>query len=142
LAASIGGGATRLAAAPPVTRRGWLKLALGASVAAAAALWIGRARAMAQDRVRTFAVGASRYAFTPAVIEVQQDELVRVVLTAEDIPHSFTVDEYRIAKRAGPGRPITFEFRADRPGRFRFYCNLKADEGCRNMRGTLVVHAR
>lgn len=65
-----------------------------------------------------------------------------MILTAEDVPHSFTIDEYRIAKRASPGHPVTFEFRADRPGRFRYYCNIKTDEGCRDMRGTLIVHPR
>ena len=35
---------------------------------------------------------------------------------AADIPHSFTIDEYRIAKRAGTGQTVTFEFRS-RPGR-------------------------
>jgi len=87
-------------------------------------------------------VQARKYAFTPSVIEVQQDDLVRIKLRSEDIPHSFTVDAYRIAKRAGAGQTVTFEFRADRPGTFPFYCNLKIDEGCRDMRGQLIVRPR
>lgn len=127
-----------------MARRHWLRLALGASVAVFGALWLGtgRSRAVAQERVRTIGVSARCYAFTPDTIEVSQDELVRVVFTAEDVPHSFTIDEYRIAKRAEPGRPVRFEFRADRAGRFTYYCNLKSDDGCRDMRGTLVVHPR
>ena len=61
---------------------------------------------------------------------------------AEDIPHGFTIDDYRISKRAAPDRPGTFEFRADRAGTFPYYCNLAADEGCRRMRGDLVVTPR
>jgi heme/copper-type cytochrome/quinol oxidase subunit 2 len=39
------------------------------------------------------------------------------------------------------GRPsVKVEFHADMPGTFVFYCNLTNDEGCRKMRGTLVVH--
>ena len=68
----------------------------------------------------------------------------RITLHAEDIPHSFTIEEspYRIMKRAEPGKPVSFDFRADQPGRFRFYCNLTADEKCKDMQGTLVVERR
>jgi polyribonucleotide nucleotidyltransferase len=45
----------------------------------------------------------------------------------------------RIAKRAGQGQSVTFEFRADQPGEHTYYCNLTHDEKCRDMKGTLVV---
>ena len=88
---------------------------------------------------RTFTVSAHKYAFSPARIEVRQDDLVRVTFSTDDIPHSFTIDKYRIAKRVEPGKPIVFEFRADQPGRFPIYCNLTTDDGCRKMIGELVV---
>jgi heme/copper-type cytochrome/quinol oxidase subunit 2 len=91
---------------------------------------------------RAFTVSAHKYAFTPGRIEVRQDDLVRVTFSTDDIPHSFTIDKYRIAKRVEPGKPIVFEFRADQPGRFPIYCNLTADEGCRKMIGELVVAGR
>jgi hypothetical protein len=34
---------------------------------------------------------------------------------------------------------VAFEFRADQTGTFEFYCNLKQDERCRDMKGQLVV---
>ncbi len=52
---------------------------------------------------RTVSVTARKYAFSPARIEVAQDDLVKIELSTEDIPHSWTVDEYRIAKRVNPG---------------------------------------
>jgi heme/copper-type cytochrome/quinol oxidase subunit 2 len=88
---------------------------------------------------RTFTVSAHKYAFSPARLEVRQDDLVRVTFSTQDIPHSFTIDTYRIAKRVERGKPIVFEFRADQPGRFPIYCNLTADDGCRKMIGELVV---
>ena len=91
---------------------------------------------------RTFTVSAHKYAFSPARIEVQQDDLVRISFSTRDIPHSFTVDNYRIAKRVEPGRSIVFEFRADQPGRFPIYCNLTADERCKEMVGELIVRGR
>ena len=92
-----------------------------------------------ESRERTFTVAAHKYSFTPARLDVRQDDLVRVTFTTDDIPHSFTIDKYRIAKRVEPGRSIVFEFRADQPGRFPIYCNLTADEGCKKMVGELVV---
>jgi heme/copper-type cytochrome/quinol oxidase subunit 2 len=91
---------------------------------------------------RTFTVSAHKYAFTPARLEVQQDDLVRVTLTTDDIPHSFTIDKYRIAKRVESGKPIIFEFRADLPGRFPIYCNLTLDDKCKEMVGELIVKGR
>lgn len=89
--------------------------------------------------VREIVIRARRYAFSPARLEVNQGDIVRITLVAEDIPHSFTVDEYRISKRASPDRNVTFEFRADTPGTFVFYCSLTIDERCRDMRGELIV---
>ena len=99
----------------------------------------------AQDQgptTRTFAVGAHKYTFNPPRIEVNQDDLIRITLDADDIAHSLTIDAYRIAKRAHPGQPVTFEFRADQPGTFPYYCNLQLDDGCRRMRGELIVRPR
>jgi heme/copper-type cytochrome/quinol oxidase subunit 2 len=99
----------------------------------------------AQDQAptaRPFAVTARRYRFDPPRIEVFQDDLVRIELKTADIPHSMTVDAYRIAKKVEPGKPVTFEFRADRAGTFPFYCNLQVEDGCRQMRGELVVKPR
>jgi heme/copper-type cytochrome/quinol oxidase subunit 2 len=88
---------------------------------------------------RSFTVSARKYAFSPTTIVVNQDDLVRITFTTEDIPHSFTVDKYRIAKRVEPGKSVVFEFRADQPGRFPIYCNLAIDEKCKDMRGELIV---
>ena len=102
-------------------------------------------RAAAQDHepsIRRVSVVARKYAFEPQRIEVAQDELVRIELRTLDIAHSLTIDGYRISKRVSAGAPVTFEFRADREGTFPFYCNLQTDEGCRQMRGDLIVRPR
>jgi heme/copper-type cytochrome/quinol oxidase subunit 2 len=100
------------------------------------------AAGLAAQNKREFTVHAKRFAFSPARIEVGQDDVVKVTFTADDIAHSFTIDEYRIAKRAEAGQTVTFEFRADRPGAHPIYCNLTNDDGCRRMHGELVVKAR
>jgi heme/copper-type cytochrome/quinol oxidase subunit 2 len=92
-----------------------------------------------QGQVREFTVEGNQFVFSPARIEVQKDDLVKVTFTARDMAHSFTLDEYRIVKRASAGQTVVFEFRADQVGTHRFYCNLTADDRCRRMEGQLVV---
>ena len=123
----------------------------GVLVGAAALAWTARrdrglvVRLDAQEQApvqREVAVTARKYSFEPGRIEVNQNDLVRVTLHSDDIPHSFTIDGYRIAKRVGAGQTVSFEFRADQAGRFPVYCNLRQEDGCRTMRGELVVHGR
>ncbi len=109
------------------------------ALAACAAALAAQEQGPTTRRVR---VTASRYKFDPPRIEVNEGDLVQVELRSTDIAHSFTVDAYRIAKRAAPGHPVAFEFRADTPGSFPYYCNLQIDDGCRQMRGELVVKPR
>jgi heme/copper-type cytochrome/quinol oxidase subunit 2 len=90
----------------------------------------------------TFSISAKRYAFSPNRIEVVEGDLVRIDLRTEDIAHSLTIDAYRIAKRVEAGQPVVLEFRAERAGTFPFYCSLQIDDGCRRMRGELVVRPR
>jgi heme/copper-type cytochrome/quinol oxidase subunit 2 len=91
-------------------------------------------------------VGAHKYAYRVSGVDrpeihVHEGDVIHVTFTAEDIPHSFTIDApYRISKRASPGKPVIFDFLADKPGTFEFYCNLALDDRCRKeLRGTLVV---
>ena len=129
---------------PEPRRRRWIPrtwwLVAGAVVLAGASLAVAWPGGSPQDApVREISVSGRRYAFTPDRIEVNQNDLVKIHFTAEDIPHSFTVDAYRIAKRANAGQTVTFEFRADQAGTFKFYCNLAIDDGCRQMHGEIVV---
>ena len=94
----------------------------------------------AQEQAREFTIDASHFAFSPARIEVRKDDLVKITFNSDDIAHSFTIDNpYRIAKRAGAGQSVVFEFRADQAGTHRFYCSLTQDDRCRKMEGQLVV---
>jgi heme/copper-type cytochrome/quinol oxidase subunit 2 len=104
----------------------------------------------AQNR-REFTVTAHKYGFSvagsaTAEIHVQQDDLVHVTFSADDIPHSFTTVEtdphYRINRRAEPGKPVSFDFRADKAGRFPIKCTLAIDERCKEMEAWLIVDPR
>lgn len=88
---------------------------------------------------KAFAVTARRYQFDPEVLDVRRNDVVRLTITSEDVAHSFTVDAYRIQKRIPPGGTTTFEFRADEAGRFPYYCSMRTESGCAEMRGELIV---
>jgi len=114
----------------------------------ALALCVASAVAVTAQTKRDFDVSAKKYRFTISgtdaqEIRVTQDDLVKIVLSSSDIPHSFTLPDYRIQKRVEPGREITFDFRAEKAGRFEFHCSLTNDN-CRErgMVGTLIVVPR
>ena len=82
---------------------------------------------------------AENCAFYPPRIVVNAGDAVKITLVAKDRPHTFTIDAYRISRRATPGHDAVIEFCADQVGTFVFYCNLTDDAGCRGMKGELVV---
>ena len=91
---------------------------------------------------REFTIRASEYRFSPDRIEVTQDDLVKLTIQSGDVAYSFTIDEYRLAKRIPAGGSTTIEFRADRVGTFSFYSNMTNDGRHASMRGQLVVRGR
>ena len=119
-----------------------------AILGAALILCVAGAVGVTAQAKRDFEVSARRFRFTVTgtdaqEIRVTQDDLVKITLSAGDIPHSFTLPEYRIQKRVEPGRDVMFEFRAEKVGRFEFQCSLTNDN-CRErgMVGALIVVAR
>src|SRR5688572_32740496 len=100
------------------------------------------ARLAAQDQApnrREFTITAKDYRFSPARLEVSQDDLVKLTVRSEDVAYSVTIDDYRVSRRVPAGGATTLEFRADRPGRFPFYSNLTSDSRHSQARGELIV---
>jgi len=89
-----------------------------------------------------FTLVARKFRYAPDRLDVSQNDLVKLTIRSEDAAYSFAIDEYRIARRVPAGGTTTFEFRADRPGTFRFYSNLTSDGGHAEMQGQLVVKPR
>jgi len=56
---------------------------------------------------RKLSVVANDCRFTPARFEVDHYDAVTITFSAEDQPHSFVIDAYRIAKRASSGGSVT-----------------------------------
>jgi heme/copper-type cytochrome/quinol oxidase subunit 2 len=119
-------------------RVGLLLLSAGASVIARRPFLGVSAQDQAPNR-HELSLVARDFRWTPNRIELSQDDLVRLTIRSEDIAYSFAVDEYRIVRRVPAGGTTSFEFRADRPGTFRFYSNLTSDRAHAEMQGQLVV---
>ena len=110
------------------------------------AVVVSAATLVAQAK-RDISVVGRKYAYdvsdsSGGTIRVRQDDLVTITFSVSDIAHSFTIsdDHYRIDRRAEPGKPVTFNFRAAQAGEFEIRCSLSADERCqKEMRGRLIV---
>ncbi len=126
-----------------LTRRslGLLLVGVGGVIVATAPA-VSRLLAQEAPNRRDFTIVAKDFHYSPTRVKVIQDDLVKLTVRSEDIAHSFTIDEYRISKRVPAGGSTTFEFQADRPGTFAFYCGLTGDPGHKTMRGELVVRSK
>ncbi len=110
------------------------------AVACLTVLTAGSASGRAQDEQRKHVtITATEGGYEPSQLDVRQDQILAITFVAKDRPHSLNIDAYRIAKRAEPGTPANFEFRAERAGSFPYYCNLSAGGRTHEMRGELLV---
>jgi cytochrome c oxidase subunit 2 len=64
---------------------------------------------------------------------------VKVLLTSEDVIHSFYIPAFRVKKDALPGRYSTLWFEATEPGTYRLYCAEYCGTKHSEMKGQIVV---
>jgi cytochrome c oxidase subunit 2 len=72
-------------------------------------------------------------------LHVPVGQPVRLVLTSEDVIHSFFVPALRLKQDAVPGLYTSVWFEANREGRFRFYCAEYCGTQHADMMGTVTV---
>jgi nitrous-oxide reductase len=69
---------------------------------------------------------ATRSHFTPDILRLKQGDNVTVHVTnieqTKDATHGFAIADYNIQGGLDPGETSTFQFVADKPGAFNFYC--------------------
>ncbi len=73
---------------------------------------------------RTFRVEAGQFAYSPSDLKVNPGDIVTIQLVSTDVVHGLYVDSYDISVQADPGQTETLSFVADKPGSFRFRCNV------------------
>ena len=90
---------------------------------------------------RTFRIDARQYAYSPSELHVNPGDMVTFELVSTDVVHGLYVDGYGVSLEADPGQTATLTFVADRPGSFRFRCNITCGAMHPFMIGKLTVGA-
>ena len=93
--------------------------------------------AAAQERV--FRIDARQFAYSPSELKVNTGDTVTLELISDDVVHGLYVDGYDVSIEADPGQPKTLTFVADKPGSFRFRCNVTCGAMHPFMIGKLTV---
>jgi heme/copper-type cytochrome/quinol oxidase subunit 2 len=75
-------------------------------------------------QARTFRIDARQFAYSPSELHVNPGDTVTIQLVSTDVVHGLYVDGYDISVAADPGQSATLTFTADKPGSFRFRCNV------------------
>ena len=73
---------------------------------------------------RTFRIDARQFAYSPSELKANAGDTVTIQLLSTDVVHGLYVDGYDVSVEADPGQTATLTFVADKPGSFRFRCNV------------------
>lgn len=73
---------------------------------------------------RTFRIEAEQFAYSPSEVRVNPGDRVTIELVSTDVVHGLYIDGYGVSVEADPGQTTTISFVADKPGSFRFRCNV------------------
>jgi len=115
----------------------WLLIALAALVVAFAPLL--PISSTLSFTAHTFKIDASQFAYTPSEFHVNLGDKVTIQLVSTDVVHGLYVDGYDISAEADPGQTAALTFVADKPGPFRFRCNVTCGAMHPFMIGKLTV---
>jgi len=88
---------------------------------------------------RTFQIDARQFAYSPSELKVNPGDAVTIQLVSTDVVHGLYVDGYDISVEADPGQTKTLSFIANKPGSFRFRCNVTCGAMHPFMIGKLTV---
>lgn len=73
-------------------------------------------------------------------LHVPVDEPIGLVMTSEDVIHSFYVPDFRLKRDVLPGRYSKTWFRATEPGEYKVYCAEYCGTGHSDMIASIIVH--
>lgn len=88
---------------------------------------------------RTIRIDARQYAYSPPELQVNPGDTVTIQLVSTDVVHGLYLDGYDISVEADPGQTKMLTFTANKPGSFRFRCNVTCGAMHPFMIGKLTV---
>jgi cytochrome c oxidase subunit 2 len=90
-------------------------------------------------QLKVFTMTARQWEFIPDVIEVNEGDQVKLMITSIDVAHGFSLPAFDINERLEPNQEVVIEFVADRKGTFNFRCNVFCGSGHGSMDGQIIV---
>lgn len=93
----------------------------------------------ASSASHTFRIEAGQFAYSPSELHVNPGDRVTIELISTDVAHGLYLDGYDLSVEADPGQTASLAFVADRPGSFRFRCNVTCGAMHPFMIGKLTV---
>lgn len=93
----------------------------------------------AAPTAHTVVIEARQFAYTPGEIRVNPGDRVTLRLVSTDVVHGLYLDGYDLSLEADPGQGAELTFVADKPGSFRFRCNVTCGAMHPFMVGKLIV---
>lgn len=91
------------------------------------------------SKVKTIAVEARQFKFTPSILTVNQGDIVQIVLTSADVTHGFYLKDFKVNTTITKGEKKFIEFVADKKGAFPFLCSVYCGIGHHEMNGVFNV---
>ena len=88
---------------------------------------------------RIVEIDARQFAYSPSELKITQGDTITIRLLSTDVVHGLYIDGYDLSLEADPGRTATMTFTADKPGSFRFRCNVTCGAMHPFMIGKLTV---
>tara|TARA_B100000315_G_C14326714_1_gene473369 strand:- start:196 stop:531 length:336 start_codon:yes stop_codon:yes gene_type:complete len=95
-----------------------------------------------EGETKVFYITASMWEYYPQEIKVQEGDNVIIHLTSIDVPHGFYIEAWNITSNVSPNQTETIEFRADKVGRFEYYCIFYCGIGHEDMRDYVIVEEK
>ena len=92
-----------------------------------------------EAQLKEYRIAAYQFGYEPSTIEVNEGDRVKLILTTKDVSHGFFISEYGINLAIHPGKETTYEFVADKPGKFNFRCSIPCGTGHGAMTGVMIV---
>ena len=90
-------------------------------------------------QAQTFQIDARQFAYSPSEITVNPGDTVTLQLVSTDVVHGLYIDGYDLSVESDPGQTATLSFKANKPGSFRFRCNVTCGAMHPFMIGKLTV---
>jgi heme/copper-type cytochrome/quinol oxidase subunit 2 len=90
-------------------------------------------------RERAFRIEARQFAYAPSQLSVNRGDMVTIQLMSTDVVHGLYIDGYGVSVEGDPGQTVAITFIADKPGSFRFRCNVTCGAMHPFMIGKLTV---